>query len=1042
MFLSVVLTPIYSQTLKEYENPKIVGLNREEGRSTFWYYTKVSDAVVGGYYNTPDNISLNGKWSFNFSENPSERCKDFYLQNFDVSSWDTINVPGSWPLQGYDKPLYMNHPYEFNYINPYPYRVPTEWNPVGAFRRNFNVPDSWQDRRIVLHFGAVKSAFYVWVNGHKVGYSQDSKMQAEFDITPYVKFGEDNVLAVEVYRFSIGSYLECQDFWRLAGIKRDVWLYSTPKVFLKDFFVIADLDKNYEKGLLDIDFIIKNVENKKRNINFDVSLLDADNSKVFTYNGKASVKHEQKINIKGTIDNCLKWTAESPNLYTLLIGLEEDGVFTYSSCKVGFRKVEVKNSQLTVNGTPIYIKGANRHEHHPKYGHYIPRETMEKDVELMKKFNINAIRTAHYPNDPYFYELCDKYGIYVVDEANIESHGLGAALQNVIDPEKHVACDENWTDIHLDRMKRMFLRDKNHPSVIIWSMGNECGDGINFVKGYNLLKSLDRSRLVQFEQAGMLPHTDIYCPMYMKGEIMKNYALSYDATKPLILCEYAHSMGNSLGNFQDYWDLIETYPVLQGGFIWDFVDQGMDAYKNGLHYYEYGGGFGQEKIRNDASFCINGLFTPDRKPNPHAYEAKKVLQSFRIRKSNYDEKLFEVKNNYSFTNANDFILVWKILKDGLEVEKGSLDIDINPLSSKLIEVPYKTDIDDKNEFFVNFEFLLKEKKGFLPKNWVVAYEQIALNSPRQNEIQISDSSLHFTEYADSVVIKNDSGLCIMFDKKIGALSKLQIKGYNYIKSSLLPDFWRVNIDNDDWDRDNNVWKNAIDSMKVLNFSVIPEQKSKNNRYDKIRICVEMCFKVSDKPENKVFFNTDYIVYGNGMIKVENTFNPYYYNGESNMSIPRIGQCVNIDSGLEMVTWYGRGPWENYSDRKTSSLVGIYKKSTKDLPYNYIRPQENGYRTDVRWLMLENKNGAFLKIIGDPMFCFNVQFSSKDDFFDKNGNRIRSYVDMKKTDDYFLNIDYGQKGVGGDNSWGKPVHSEYLVLLRYHKYSFWLVPGIK
>lgn len=1039
--LSVTL----SAEQKEYENPRVTGVNREDGRATFWYYTDREDAVKGGYGHAPDNILLNGKWKFHFCEKPADRMADFYQVGFDVSQWDDIDVPGSWPLQGYDKPLYMNHPYEFNYVDPYPYRVPTEWNPVGAYRRTIHVPADWEKKRVVLHLGAVKSAFYVWVNGQKVGYSQDSKMQAEFDVTPYVEFGKENTIAIEVYRFSIGSYLECQDFWRLAGIKRDVWLYATSQVFLKDFFANGNLDNSYKDGVLELSYTLKNTRKGKTPVGLSFSLIDPEHKEVWTEKQKVVLSggKEQTMDLNKIIENCSHWTAETPNLYTLLIGVEEaDGRTTYSSCKIGFRKVEVANAQLLVNGVPIYIKGANRHEHHPKYGHYIPRETMEKDILLMKQFNINAIRTCHYPCDPYFYELCDKYGIYVVDEANIESHGLGAALQNVIDPQKHIACDPEWTDIHLDRMNRMFQRDKNHPSVLIWSMGNECGDGLNFMEGYKMLKSLDKSRLVQFEQAGTLPHTDIYCPMYMKGEIMKNYALSTDVRMPLIQCEYAHAMGNSLGNFQDYWDLIETYPVLQGGFIWDFVDQGMDAFHNGVHYYEYGGGFGQEKIRNDGAFCVNGLFSPDRKPNPHAYEARKVLQSLRVRQSGLGENVFRVTNTFSFTNADKYQLVWSLLRDGQRVENGTIPFSLAPQSDGLLTVPYQTVLSDEHEYFLNVEFKLKKADALLPAGWTVAYDQIALTRPvRKVPEAVQNRTLSYWENDTLIGIEGTNGLNLLFDKRQGGLSALRYEGFDYLKSPLVPDFWRVNTDNDDWDNGNNVWKDASSKMKIRQVVVEPVGgiSKKGRSYTQIKVSVKTQFTVSDQPQHTIFFDTDYTVNADGTVRVDNYFTPNYYNGESNMSIPRIGQVVRLNSDLSQAQWYGRGPWENYSDRKTSSIVGKYELPVAELPYNYIRPQENGYRTDVRWLKLQSTDGHALKITGDPLFCFNIQFSSQDDYFTTEGERMRSSVFMVKEKDYYLNIDYGQKGVGGDNSWGKPVHSEYLVLLRYHKYSFWLQP---
>ncbi len=1035
----------------EYEDESVTGVNREKGRSTFWYYSSRDNAIDGGYYKCNDNVSLNGKWKFHFCEKPADRIVDFYKTDYDVSAWKDIDVPGSWPLQGYDKPLYMNHPYEFNTTNPYPYKVPVDWNPVGAYRRNFDVPIGWVDKRIVLHFGAVKSSFYVFVNGQKVGYSQDSKMQAEFDITPYVKAGATNVLAVEVYRFSKGSYLEGQDFWRLAGIKRDVWLYATPKVFLQDFFVKAGLKNDYKDGQFDLSFTLANKSNRNETAEVSVTLLDEKNIPVIDKKNTLKLQKNKTVtqNIAQTISNCKQWNAENPQLYTLLIEVKSPQGTVYSSSKTGFRTVEIKNAQLLINGQYVYVKGANRHEHHPEFGHYIPKESMERDLELIKQFNLNAIRTSHYPADPYFYELCDKYGVYMVDEANVESHGLGAALQNIIDSTRHIACDPGWEAIHLDRMERMFQRDKNHPAVILWSMGNECGDGRNFRKGYEMLHKFDPTRYVQFEQAGTLPHTDVYCPMYMKMENMKNYALSKNATKPLIQCEYSHSMGNSLGNFQDYWDLIESYPLLQGGFVWDFIDQGIENTRNGQRFFDYGGGFGLEHIRNDANFCANGLFNSGRNPNPHAYEAKKVLQGIRVKKSPAGENGFLVVNNYSFINTNKYVMKWSIIKDGHVVESGTLSPAIAPLKSDIVKIPYKTTITVDAEYYINFEFITRQAEGLLPADWVIAYDQLPLNtyqySPQNNTSIVSptDDALICRETSDSIIIGGNNGLIVAFDKKKGMLCKYTGNGIDFVRSSMKPDFYRVRIDNDDWDAANDIWMNTSGKITTVTVNVLKEPlKNKKNQFGTITVSVNYTLVAGSEAQNMIYFENMYTIYPDGKIDIANRFTPKYYNGEASMSIPRIGQVVQINGELSNAKWYGRGPWENYADRKTSALVGNYSMPVKDLAYDYIRPQENGYRTDVRWLELTNADGAGLKIKGTPMFCFNAQYTSQANFFTPEGKRIRYTIDMKKEKDYYLNIDYGQKGVGGDNSWGKPVHVEYLVLLRYYEYGYSIEPLIK
>ncbi|WP_223855000.1 glycoside hydrolase family 2 TIM barrel-domain containing protein [Bacteroides sp. GM023] len=1041
--LGIISLTIHAvEMLKEWEDNQVTGINREDSRASFWYYSTKETAINGGYYNCPDNISLNGKWKFSFATNPDERKIDFYKPSFDVSGWDEIQVPSSWPLQGYDKAIYLNHPYEFALKNPYPPRVRHDWNPVGSFRRVFTVPQEWKDRRVVLHFGAVKSAFYVWINGQKVGYSQDSKMQAEFDITPYLHEGE-NVLAVEVYRFSIGSYLECQDFWRLAGIKRDVWLYATPKAYIKDFWAKASLKNEYKDGKLDVEVkMATNLRADKQQVN--VQLMNENGDVV--YSAAESVKiakgKETKICFSATLPGVKAWTAETPYLYTLLISSgDSDQQLNYVSSKVGFRTVELKNAQLMVNGRPIYVRGVNRHEHHPKYGHYVPRETVEKDIELMKKLNINAIRTCHYPADPYLYELCDRYGLYICDEANIESHGLGAALQAPYDLKKHIADDPSWEKIHHDRIFRMFKRDKNHPSVIIWSLGNECGDGIIFQNGYHKLKGTDSTRLVQFEQAGTQAHTDIYCPMYMRMDKIRNYALSTDVYRPLILCEYAHAMGNSLGNFQDYWDLFEKYPMLQGGFIWDWVDQGMEDFRDGTRFLDYGGAFGLQNERNDKAFCLNGLINADRELNPHAHEAKKVMQGLRVKAIPGMKNEFELVNNLSFTDASHYRQCWRLEENGVKIEEGELKLRLTPLGSMRFQVPFQTRMDVDKEYFIIFEFKTLRMEGMLPKDYCVAYDQLQIQESGMFDYQPSSlsGSLIVNETEEKIMIGNEN-FSSVFDKRSGALSGLILNGFTYLDTPVRPDFWRVKTDNDGWFKDGKYWKNAHQRCSLDTFYVSYEKQKEDKR--EIVKSVKLSFKmlVNVDPEDQtpdlseVWFNTNYTIYPNATIKVENEFLPVYYHAEREMSVPRIGQLFKLNGELEMAAWYGRGPWENYADRKTSALVGRYRMPVKELAYSYVRPQENGYRTDVRELILSSTGGNRMKVTGLPLICFNAQYAPKENY-EINGKSIRNTIDLKQEKDVFLNIDFGQMGVGGDNSWGNPVHVDYRILLRDYRYGY-------
>lgn len=1038
-FLLLLLTvasnfAIASPPLKEWQDNQVTGVNREDGRATFWYYNSEDEAKNGGYYNCASNQSLNGEWKFSFATSPEEREADFYKTSYDVSKWDDITVPGSWPLQGYDRPVYLNHPYEFALKNPYPCVAPTAWNPVGSYRRDFTISKEWKNQRVVLHFGAVKSAFYVWVNGKKVGYSQDSKMQAEFDITSYIKEG-NNTLAVEVYRFSIGSYLECQDFWRLAGIKRDVTLYATPKTFIKDVKVLSPMVNDYKDGELNVDVELAALSGTSTQ-EVEVELFDNEGNSIYKDSKKVRVSKSKggKVSVENLFESIKPWSAESPELYTLVVSNSQRGKATsYVSMKVGFRTVELRNSQLQVNGKPIYVRGVNRHEHHPKFGHYIPRETVEKDVELMKKLNINSVRTCHYPADPYFYELCDKYGLYICDEANIESHGLGAAVQAPYDPAKHIADDPKWIKIHHNRMERMYQRDKNHPAVIIWSMGNECGDGVVFREGYKMLKEIDGSRLVQFEQAATQPHTDVYAPMYMRMDKVKNYAISNDSYRPLILCEYVHAMGNSLGNFQDYWDLFETYPLLQGGFIWDWVDQGVEVFRDGERFLDYGGAFGYENERNDGAFCLNGVINADREYNPHAYEAKKVLQALRVKAVQGSDNEFEIFNNFSFTNASKYAQEWTLEKNGNVVERGELNLTTEPLKSERFSVNYTTELTGDADYYITFTFRTKAEEGYLPKGYDVAYDQLALREYKAFGYTAANcnDALSVNENEKEVVVSSGD-FSVKFCKESGAMSSMQLDGFEYMEENIRPDFWRVKIDNDGWSDAAKYWKDAHNHTTLTDFTVVENKEAGVTTSVTItaNTLVDIDPKDLTKDLDKAEFNTVYTIYGDATIEVKNNFLPNYYHAERDMSLPRIGQLFTLNGDLKDAEWYGRGPWENYADRKTSALVGRYEMPVAEMMYDYTRPQENGYRTDVREFTLFTEEGRSVEFIGLPRICVNAQNVSKESY-----ESSRNTIDLNREDRVYLNIDLAQMGVGGDNSWGNPVHVDYRVLMRNYNYGY-------
>jgi beta-galactosidase len=1008
---------------QDWKNNSVLQINRKAATSVIIPANNEKEAQTTNIEQLSNYQTLNGQWSFNYSEGPNERVKDFYEPTYDLSNWNKINVPGNWELQGYGMPMYMNHPFDFS-PNKRPTPpvldfIPTIKNPVGSYRRTFTVPQNWKSKEVFLHFGAVKSAMYVWVNGNKVGYSQGSKTPAEFNITPYLNDNK-NTLAVEVYRWSDGSFLECQDFWRISGIERDVFIYCTPTTRVNNFKAIAGLDKNYSSGLFELELdIISKTKNQKVNAAYtlyDGTKVIENESQVVKLKDGKGIAHFQS-----TIPNVKKWSAETPNLYRLVISLKDSKgelLETFGE-NTGFRTVEIRNNQLQVNGQPVLVKGVNRHEHDPLTGHYLSKQRMEQDIRLMKEYNINTVRTCHYPNDPYWYKLCDQYGLYVINEANIESHGMGAALQAPYD--YHIANDPEWEQAHLDRIERMYQRDKNHPSVIIWSMGNEAGDGCNFVAAYQWLKAHDY-RPVQFEQADNKPHTDIVCPMYATMEEMENYALQKDIYRPLIQCEYAHAMGNSVGNLQDYWTLIEKYPALQGGCIWDWVDQGiLSQDKNGKDYFAYGGDLETLGTRNDNNFCINGLISPDRKPNPQLFEVKKVYQNISVLKtSNTNE--FIVKNKFFFTNINNYFLSVSILKDGVVFKQQNFpNLTIDPQRSVniLVDLP---EMNDNAAYYINFSFTIKEDNGLLLKGHEIAKEQLLLKKKEAMPTINAAGKIEITENKEGWNITTDEST-LFFDRTKGTFTDLKIQDKMVIQEGPQPDFWRVPNDNDygfGMVKKLGIWKDQGKEAQVSNIDF----QQKNG------IAI---FKVT-KRLDKVFgdFISTYTINGSGTIQIDN-----YINFDPNrkcVMIPRVGSQLKINKDYAQATWIGRGPQENYADRYTSAFIGKYEATVDQLYYPYIRPQENGYRTEVSSLLLSNGDRS-IHIDAKTEFCMQAQYYEHDDYGNALKKELRHQYDMKKRDYIVLNIDYGQMGIGGDTSWGATPHLIYQLLRREYRWSY-------
>jgi beta-galactosidase len=1003
----------------DWENVAVIGKNKE------------APHAILIHSESPFFQSLNGKWHFHWVRKPADRPKDFYKLNYNVDSWDKIQVPGNWEILGYGVPIYTDTDYPFPANPPH---IPHEYNPVGSYRKNFSIPPSWKGRHVFLHFGGVRSAMYVWVNGEKVGYSQGSKTPAEFNITKFINNNGENSLAVEVYRFSDGSYLEDQDYWKISGIERQVFLYSVPPIFIWDLFAKPDLDHNYEDGKLNVDVSIRNLKPRKRSIEYSVtmSLLNKDKKDVLKTPTSKMInigKNELSVvKLQGNLPKPHQWTAETPYLYTLKITLKR-GIQTIHevSCQVGFRKIEIKSGQLLINGVPITIRGVNRHEHEPKTGRVVSEKYMIRDIQLMKQFNINAVRTSHYPNVPRWYELCNQYGLYVIDEANIESHGMGYK------PERALANQPEWKGAFLDRTQRMVERDKNHPCIIIWSLGNESGHGPNFLATYNWIKQRDPSRPVQSEDAELKEYTDIYCPMYARIGKLREYART-DQKRPLILCEYAHAMGNSVGNLQDYWDVIDAYKHLQGGFIWDWVDQGL--YKEnhrGEPFWAYGGDFGSKETPSDKNFCINGLVFPDREPHPHIWEVKKVYQPIKVFPLDLSTGRIKIKNAYDFSQLNNVLMKWEIKEDNQIIRSGiKTDLSIKAHHSKLITLPIP-DINPApgSEYFLNTRFFTKKETPLVPKGHEVAIAQFKLPQYRTKE-RVSLTNIKPLKYREDqgIFIITGQDFKITFNKISGQMTSWIFKGTEIIKEGPIPNFWRAPNDNDygnDMPKRCGVWREAGKNRKITNLDVI--------KINSQRIQIKMAFSI---PAGRTKFHTTYTIFSSGDILIDNWFEP----GDRDLpELPRMGLTMILPKKFKTISWYGRGPFENYCDRKTGSLVGLYRGSVSEQYHPYIRPQENGNKTDVRWVSLTDGRSIGLLAVGIPLLSVSAHHYLNEDFDEGPTKRNRHTFDLKERNLVTLNLDYKQMGVGGDTSWGAKPHPEYLIPYKEYYFRFRLRPFI-
>ena len=1032
----------------EWENPEIFQINREAPTASFYRYADAQTALQNeSWENSPFYKSLNGDWQFNYAENVPARPVDFFKSDYDTSGWDKIAVPSNWELQGHGIPIYTNVIYPFPKNPPF---IPHDENPVGSYKRDFEVPDNWDGNAIFLHFEGVSGATYVWVNGQKVGYSEGSKTPAEFNITKYLQEGK-NSLAVQVLRWSDASYMEDQDFWRLSGIERDVYLYTTPTTTIKDYRAIANLENNYSDGRLDLSLQIETTTKKAKGHTLEVQLLEG-TTEVYSEVQKLNLKQgSTMVGFEKSIPNVKAWNAEQPNLYTLLFVLKDKkgNVTEAVSSKIGFRKIEIKNNQFLVNGQPVLIKGVNLHDHDENTGHVITEELTLKDMEVMKRNNINAIRCSHYPKSPFFYRMADRYGFYVVDEANIEIHGMGTTNQGLDNDEAakkiHPGYRPEWKAMHLDRTIRMFERDKNFTSIVTWSLGNEAGNGQNLEATYAWLKKHDATRPVQYEGATMYANTDIQAPMYDRIETMVDYAKN-NPQRPYIQCEYAHAMGNSVGNLQDYWDEIEKYDVLQGGFIWDWVDQGLKTTNDvGTEFYAFGGDFGAGHLQNDNNFCLNGLVDPDRSAHPSLYEVKKVYQYIKFNTENPKSGKITLTNKYDFTNLSAYDFSWRLLENGTVIEKGSIpNVDVAPYASKEIQIKLPELSVDGAEYFLNIYATTKKASPLIPEHFLVAYEQFQLSDYTPAVFEMDTQGISVTKSDDTVNISGE-GFEIRFNAKDGTLTSLDYGQGNLVKKGPSVNFWRAPVDNDygyNMPKRLGVWKDATEKQDFTGLQLNADDGKKG--VDALQL-TENPFKVKNDLQLTATYNllsvggqvaVTYAINAKGEILVSTQLSGM---AESLPIIPRFGTNLIIADSYYNVSWYGRGEHENYQDRKTSALVGRYEAKVEDLYFEYIRPQENGYRTDIRTLSFSNSKGNGILISAPQNFGFSAHHQLNSDFDEGIEKQQRHTFEVPKRDLININIDHSQMGVGGDNSWGYLPREKYQITPENLSFSYVIRP---
>ncbi|HUQ59569.1 glycoside hydrolase family 2 TIM barrel-domain containing protein [Lentzea sp.] len=1015
-------------------NIGIFAVNAQPAHATFMPYADLQQALAGDRTTSPFRLDLTGTWRFKHVTRPADRDQNFWRADYDDSGWATLPVPSNWQLHGYDAPIYLNVTYPWwgangQNENAQPPFAPQRVNPVGQYRRTFTLPSTWQGRRVHLHFEGVKAGFYLWVNGTKVGYREGSYTPAEFDVTDHVRAGS-NLVAVEVFKYPDGDWLEDQDMIRLSGIFRPVWLYSLPPVHLRDFTITTPLRDNYTNADLVVAVAVRNNGGQQSGgLTVETQLYDQNRQPVWPEPLRTAVNAPspgQETTARGAkaVQGPRLWSAEHPNLYTAVLTLRDpSGAVTQTvSARVGFREFALVNGLMRINGQPVSLRGTNRHEMHPDRGTALTREDMVRDITVMKQLNINSVRTSHYPNNTIWYELADEYGLYVVDETNLETHGIR---------DDYPDSKADWTSAVLDRAAQMVHRDKNHPSVIMWSLGNEAGGGSNFVAMRDWIRAADPTRVIQYEGDNRPQVSDIRSAMYESPAGVLNRARSTSDTRPYVMIEYTHSMGNSTGNLKEYWDVIRANPVLQGGWIWDFVDQALTwRTASGVTYLAYGGDWGDNP--NDGAFCGDGIVTPDRRISGKAVEVKQVYQAIVVAAgSSFDT--VRITNEHLFTNVNEFVVDWALVADGTVVQSGQLtsaQADVPPLSTRTVQLPVQRPANPAPgaEHFLRLSFKLRTAAPWAGAGFEVAKQQLPVNLSSPPVVPTPVTSVPVvtaTETGDRITVTGQD-FSVVIAKATGLITSYDALGMRLLNSGPVPNFWRAPTDNDVGNGHpsrNATWRNAGANRTVSR--VVLDRPSDRAA----RVTVSGTLPTSTVST----FTTTYTVYGNGEIKVDNFLHP----GSSSLPyLPEVGTMLFVPGELSRLRYYGRGPHENQWDRKTGSDVGVYSSTVAEQWTGYLRPQENGNKTDVRWVALTNGSGRGLLAYAEPLLEVNASYFTPEDL----SKGVRHDYQLTRRQDVVLRLNLRQTGVGGNDSWGAhPLDTYKLFPNRDYSYTYRLRP---